>query len=219
MQVIPAILTKTPEEFSSQLQKLAPYFTRFQIDIADGKFVPNTTLQLDGISQAFRKDVTFDFHLMVKDYESEIQKIARLSHLVKVRVIFIHASRSPNYKLLTANYPHYSFGLVLNPEDSVNTIRSNYDLFSIEHVQIMTIIPGSQEQPFIPETLLKIEQLRTINYGLKIYLDGSINDQTIPIIQQLKKKPDFLGVGSFLTHAKNVEERVKYLQTVIDSSG
>lgn len=256
MHVIPAILTKDFEEFLSQIQKLTPYYTRFQIDIADGEFVPNTTLQLREIAKAMggRVDrapdtraaeralaggkrgqdplLIFDIHLMVNDLEKEIVQLEQLSPFVKIGVIFIHASRpqsergslrhsaeaarSPNYQLLTTKYPRYSFGLVLNPEDSVNTIQSNYDLSFIKHIQIMTIIPGFQGQSFIPETLTKVEQLRTINYGLKIYLDGAMNDQTIPLIQQLKIKPDFLSIGSFLTHAENVEERVKYLRTVTD---
>lgn len=220
MQVIPAILTKTTDEFDSQISLLKKYYNRFQIDVADGKFVPNTTLQIENIEKLLTvtelaSPIIFDFHLMVNDYEAEIKKIQKLSKYVKVGVILIHYTRRPNLKDLKIKYPNFTFGIVLDPKDEVKTIMSKIDLNFIKDIQIMTINPGFQGSPFIKELLNKVEQLRSSNYRANIYLDGGLNDQTLPFILELKNKPDFLGMGSFLTHAQNLEERVEYLKKAL----
>ena len=76
----------------------------------------------------------------------------------------------------------------------------------------MSVTPGVQGNPFLPKTLNKIEQLRDLGYRKKIFLDGAVNDKTIPIINKLKYKPDVICPGSFLTKAKDLEKNVKYLE-------
>ena len=76
----------------------------------------------------------------------------------------------------------------------------------------MSVTPGVQGNPFSPDTLLKIEQLRVLGYKSKIFLDGAVNDRTLPVINKLKYKPDVICPGSFLTKAKDLEANVKYLE-------
>jgi pentose-5-phosphate-3-epimerase len=75
----------------------------------------------------------------------------------------------------------------------------------------MSVVPGVQGNPFLPNTLKKIEQLRVLGYRNKIFLDGAVNDKTIPFINKQKFKPDVVCPGSFLTKAKDLEKNVKYL--------
>jgi len=219
MQIVPAPLEKNASSLVAQIERLSPYFQTFQVDIADGIFVPNKTVQIDEIAsyltdnrQPITEKLTFDFHLMVKDYVKDIEKLKKLRNLLKIRNVFIHFSLSPNYPLLATNYPQFSFGLVLNPEDSVEQLAINFQLSTIHCIQIMSVSPGFQGSPFIPETLKKVEQLRLKDYRNKIYLDGAINQDTIPLILSLKNQPDYLCIGSFLTKAENLKERVDYLK-------
>ncbi len=246
MQVIPTLLTYTKEEFISQYTAFSRYYHRFQIDVADGKFVPNTTLQINEIVSIFSPlmgvraeglptrahppirggalvgrmrgrdpstvNSIFDFHLMVNDFEAELQKLQSLSQLIKINVVFIHAARNPDLENLKTKYPIFSFGLVINPEETIETIMSKYDSSEIEHIQIMTIEPGFQGKPFIKELLNKFNQVKRINYKVKTYLDGGVNKKILEDILSIEFPPDYLGVGSFLTKAENLEERVKYLE-------
>ncbi len=215
MQIIPAVLVKTPEEFFEEIRKLQPYFKHFQIDIGDGKFVSNTTLQIEELfphteeMQSEMKDLVFDFHLMVNDYEKEIQKLGQLQKVITIKNILIHAPYFPN--TITNNI--FTFGPVLNPEDSVSDLAKKNNLHTIPFIQIMTVHPGFQGASFIPESLQKIEQLRTLDYRNKISIDGAVNEKTIPLILSQKHKPDVLCVGSYLSKAENVEERTKKLLT------
>lgn len=217
MIIFPSILEKTSEEVFRQVQKLSKYYSHFQIDIADGLFVPSSTLKIEEFLSKIQNtrlptSLTFEFHLMVKDFESNIKKLLKLKKFMNIKTILIHASLSPNHSLLTTTYPEFSFGLVLNPEDSVETIKTNYDLQKVPLIQIMSVNPGAQGNPFIPGTLQKVEQLRNANYKNIISLDGAINETTLPFILSQKFQPDILCPGSYLTRVDNLEEHVKYLK-------
>lgn len=217
MQIVPAILEKDIDTFWHQIKRLAPYFSTFQIDIADGKFVPNRTLQIEDIVDRITnyelriKQKIFDYHLMVEDYETELERLPQLSDSMTVGRILIHAKAfTPNNKLPLTNY---QFGLVLNPEDEVG---ANWDVIArFKVVQIMTVNPGFQGAPFLPEQLEKIDELRGRGFEGKILLDGGINEKTIPQIVSKEYQPDILGIGSYITHAEDLEGRVKELKSLV----
>lgn len=210
MQTIPSILEKDVSSLFYQIKKLSPYFSRFQIDIADGILVPNKTVQIEEIKDSLNKDclykdsLLFDFHLMVKDYQTEIKKLEELKKIIKINYIFIHFSAIENYFSLP-------IGLILNPQDQINDLNSHYLLNSIPFIQIMSVVPGFQGSPFIPDTLNKIEQLRDIGYRKEIFLDGAISEKTIPVILAKKYQPNFICPGSYLTKTKTLKENVEYL--------
>jgi ribulose-phosphate 3-epimerase len=212
MQIVPAILEKTPQDFKRQIDRLRPYFNYFQIDVADGLFVPNKTLIIEKIiSSLITTDsrLVFDFHLMVKNYEEEIKKLVSFKKRVNLKNVFVHYSLFPKYLVLKSRYRFITIGLVINPEDQISDLEQKYDLKSIDVLQIMSVKPGFQGQPFIPKTLNKIERLRKLGYRNKIYLDGGINEKTLPIILKKKYQPDFLCVGCFLTKNTNLENKLR----------
>lgn len=215
MQVIPAILEKKVESFFVQINKLLPHFKIFQIDISDGLYTHNKTAQIEEIIDYKTQSVnhvTFDFHLMVNDYEVEIQKLKILKRQVNIDNVFIHCSLFPDYELLSEKYPEFTFGLVINTQDSVESFAKRYPNINLPLIQLMTIDLGYQGLQFKPEMMQKIEQLRNLGYRSKIFIDGGINDKTIPFILSQECKPDALVIGSFLIQAENLKERVDYLK-------
>lgn len=219
MNVIPALLTKTADDLFRQVQKLLPFYPHFQIDIADGVFVPNTTVQLPAITQQllhspnhYSDKTEFDIHLMVQDWEKELYHVEKLSSMISINTVFIHHGVLSNYREIQNKPYNYTIGVVMNPEDRIQDIASYESLKAIPSIQIMTVHPGFQGSSFLPEMLNKILLLREENYKGKIYLDGAINNKTLPVINQLKWKPDYLGVGSFLSKADNIQEQVDFLR-------
>ena len=68
MKIIPAILTNSADELRQQVERFLPYFQHFQIDVADGKFVPDLTISLEEIKTTLlgmtpSSPFTFDFDL------------------------------------------------------------------------------------------------------------------------------------------------------------
>ncbi|NTU72660.1 hypothetical protein HGB07_00595 [Candidatus Roizmanbacteria bacterium] len=213
--IIPALLNKTVEEFTTQVEQLSPYHTHFQVDIADGKFVPNTTISLADLVPYFasKNRNVFDFHLMVEDWKVSLKQVMTFTNNVTVDAVLVHfgAIKDPAEFLTWKKKVNFPLGLVLNPEDSVEDLVKQYSLSDIPAIQIMSVNPGFQGAPFLPATLQKVEQLRNHNYRLKVYLDGSVNGHTIPEIVSQKFPPDILCIGSYLTKAENLVQREKEL--------
>jgi pentose-5-phosphate-3-epimerase len=218
MKVLPAILQPTIEEFHTQLNQLAPYFNHFSIDIQDGKFVPSKTISTSDILEYF-KDHTelsgsiFDFDLMTYQYEQALKDIMALSKIIRVGNVVVQKTLVSPQVILENN--HLSIGLSLNSSDMVEGLATYGNLNKIPLIQIMTVAAGPQGQSFIAKMLNKIEQLRTLDYRNVIYIDGAVNDESLPLILEQKYKPDFACVGSFLSKAgQKLGERVKYLRAI-----
>ncbi len=223
MIAIPTLLTTNIQEFKEQLELFQKPFPRIQLDIADGKLVPNKTTQIEEIIELIQTGqvkvaptTSFDFHLMVEDYFGELEKIKKVHEIgIKVEVILINFKLNPDLEKLSAQYPHLTIGLDLNPDVSASSMVSQYSLKHIKAIQIMSVVPGFQGSPFVPEVLEKIEHLREQDYSGQIFMDGGINASTIPQILGKKYKPDFICIGSFLTKAvEKLDERIEYLHSL-----
>ena len=206
----------TMEALSSTINRLSPFYNYFQIDIGDGIFVSNRTVQIDEVYKKlylFNKyqSLNFDFHLMVSDFKKDIIKLNQLRKLINIKNIFIHYSAISNFKLKISNLSDIPIGLTLNPEDRVDDLSSRYNLNIIPSIQIMSVTPGVQGNPFLPNTLKKIEQLRILGYRFKIFLDGAVNDKTLPFINEQKFKPDVICPGSYLTKTDQLQSHVDFL--------
>ncbi len=220
MDICPSILEFDASNYLLQIKRLSPYFKYFQIDIADGVYVDNKTASLDEVIDAIKrtnpvelKDITLDFHLMVRDYETEIKKLETINEKVKIKNVLVHFSVVNNFGFDVLKFSPFSVGIVLNPDESVENLKSSFNLEQIPSIQIMSVIPGAQGKPFMPETLNKIDQLRSLDYRSEIFLDGAVNSKTLPVINEMKSKPDFVCPGSYLTKCPDNElkQRSDYL--------
>lgn len=222
MPVIPTLLTTTLDEFQSQMLLFQKYFQRIQIDIGDGQLVANKTIQISDIQHLLSEkkielapNVIFDFHLMVKNYEFALEEISKVIESgMKVNCVLINASLEPQIARLTHGYSYF-LGLDVFPSESIEQIGKTYDLVEIPSIQIMTVQPGFQGSPFLPEMLTKLDQLRDQGYRGELMIDGGVNNETIPIITKRTVPPDYVCIGSYLTQAGNdLNRRLSYLKAL-----
>ena len=218
MIIVPALLETIIQTFEINVKRLVPFYSRFQVDITDGVFVPNKTIQITDIANLHslaHPETIFDFHLMVNEPIKYIEEIKAL-HGITLGTILIHKSVFPSYPLIPNPYSLIKFGLVLSPEDTVESIESGL-LMQLPAIQIMTVSPGFQGSPFVENTLIKIEQLRKAGFKGEILIDGAVNEKTIATVLARHYKPDVLGVGSYLTKSpkEDLERRVGYLKRAI----
>ncbi|MBI5127203.1 hypothetical protein HZA76_01980 [Candidatus Roizmanbacteria bacterium] len=216
MQICPSMPEPSMSSLASTINRLSPFYNYFQIDIGDGIYVSNRTVQLDEIMENFKtfnnyEHLKFDFHLMVNDFKKDIAKLNHLKKSININNIFIHYSAITDFSLKISELSLIPIGLTLNPEDQVDSLVSHYDLKEVPSIQIMSVKPGVQGNPFLPYTLKKIEQLRLLGYRSKVYLDGAVNDKTLPFINQQKYKPDVICPGSYLAKTDRLKEHVDYL--------
>jgi pentose-5-phosphate-3-epimerase len=223
MIVTPSILTDTAESVFAQVDRLSPYFDWFQIDIADGVFVPNRTVSLSELGTALAAEgraekwsrLSFDMHLMVQEVDAAIAQLVPISEMIQIRNILIHTKVNPRMDRLRDRFPMFTIGLVLNPEETVEDFVRDYDLRTVPIIQIMSVSPGFQGSPFQPDTLNKIEQLREHNYRKDIFLDGAINAETLPVILSRTYPPTGIGPGSYLSKAEDIPSRVRELRALL----
>jgi ribulose-phosphate 3-epimerase len=153
---------------------------RVQIDVMDGRFVPNITFG----SLAFRSlrpltRLTLEAHLMVEPPEDFIEEFATAG----ADTIIIHQEATPHLHRVIQHIHALGkkAGVALNP--STPAITLSEILPSLQLVLVMTVNPGFGGQDFIPETLSKIRQVRKsiqeLGLDCEVEVDGGINTQTI----------------------------------------
>jgi len=222
VNIIPSLVEQTADDLFDRISYLSPYYHQFQVDIEDGIFIQNKTLSIEEFVAYTKSHLSvlspsliYDFHFMTQSFEHAIEMIDRIKTIIRIDAVFVHTALHPNYFLLQKTYPKFRIGLVINPEEDVKKLDTLFSFKTIPLIQLMTIHPGKQGQPFIKEALQKIEQLRNCGFRGKIYLDGAINETTVPLISSLSYKPDVLCPGSYLAKAPEgeLEKRVNFLST------
>ena len=221
MKIIPSLVELSPTYLFDRITFLSPYYSHFQIDIEDGKFIENKTLStqefvdycLNGYNQT--KLIKFDFHLMEIGFERSIELLSQIKNLIQIDTILLHTKLHPKLHELQQKYPSFHIGIVINPEENVDIVAQEFSLKSVPAVQLMTVFPGKQGQSFIPESLKKIERLKKRGYSGPIFIDGAVNEMSFPLLKQILTNSDILCPGSYLAKApkEDLERRVKFLST------
>lgn len=222
MRIIPAILEHDIEEFENTFKKLRPHYSHFQIDISDGEYVPKKTIQIDDLvkffsslkhSKSLPSPLVLDFDLMVKDPVGYIEQLETIEEFAKIDAIFVRPALVKNYKKLANLYPEIKIGFAIDPIENIDTIAEVFDLDIVPAIQIMTVKPGAQGNPFLEDMLTKIEQLKMDDYRSEVYLDGSINNKTLKKIMDRKYQPDVLCIGGYLTKVDGdeLQDRINWL--------
>lgn len=214
MDVTLAVLEKSSQDVIKQIKRFSPHLSQFQLDVADGQLVPNTTAHPSDYLSLLPSGPTYDFHLMVINPAPYLEYISHMVTTLTIGTVLVHYAIKPNFDRLHSLYPSLSFGLVLNADEDPIKAAKDYDLSNFPVIQLMTIETGFQGNPFLPEILNKIEQLRTLHYRNKIYVDGGVNEKSIIDICTAPYQPDTLCVGSYFIKAEDdeIEHRIQLLK-------
>lgn len=193
MKIIPAILAKTSDEFENMVKKIEPYADLVHIDIADGEFVTNKTI--DGIEELKKIDTKLDFeiHLMTRNPENSIDKWLDTK---AIRYLIHQESAGETDNLIDAiKASGREAGLVLNPPTDFKTIEPYLD--KVDLIQFMTVDPGFYGSPFLPEVLEKIRDFHDWHPDKIIQVDGGIHSSTIKLVSEAGVNSAILGSHIF----------------------
>jgi ribulose-phosphate 3-epimerase len=211
-KIIPAILTKDLSDLENKLKELQGLTEWVQIDIADGKFVNNTSIKLKKLQKVnLRKKFIFEVHLMVVEPE----KYFPLCQKIGAKRVDFHFEAVKNLKATLDETKKFNFEnyIAVNPETPIKKIEPY--LNDVDGVLILSVKPGFQGGKFIPQTLKKIKRLKKIMPQFKVEIDGGINLENIEMIAQ--SGADYLVIGSGLFQSKNIKERLKEFKQKISS--
>lgn len=212
--IIPAILETTEQEYKQAIENInsAPSLEDgwLHIDFMDGFFVDNHSIEPAVVSK-YPTNLKKEAHLMV------MQPINWLDKLIEAgftRVILHFEAEEVQQCLEYLTGKGLEVGLAVKMETQLDKIQEF--LPQIDLLLIMSIKPGFQGQPFIPDALEKIteaNQVRAVN-NFSIAVDGAVSTDNIKSL--VAAGADILIIGSHLVQG-DIEENMEKVWEVVNT--
>lgn len=174
----------------------------FHLDVMDGSFVPNLSFGLPVIEH-IRKATTkiCDVHLMIVEPEKYAEAFKKAG--ADILTVHYEACTHLHRNLQQIKSLGMRTGVALNPHTPVHLLADV--LQDIDLVCLMSVNPGFGGQQFIPQTLVKIRQLRQMiqerNLHTHIEIDGGVTLQNAKSI--LDAGADVLVAGNTVFRAED----------------
>jgi ribulose-phosphate 3-epimerase len=153
------------------------------VDVMDGCFVPNLTIGpcvIESIRKRTR--LPLDTHLMIVQPERYIEEFARAG----ADLLTVHVEACPHLHrtLQQIKEAGAKAGVALNPSTPPDAIE--WVLDSLDLILVMSVNPGFGGQSFIPSSLAKLRQIRTLvgNRPIEISVDGGVNRDRAGLLAQ-----------------------------------
>lgn len=207
MQIIPAILATSENEYKEEIQKLSLISGDIDgwvhIDFADDVFVPNKTIGLD-VVRKYPVSLKKEAHLMVQDPGLLCNELISAGF---ERVI-LHLEAEDLDSSIDIIRGRVEIGIALNLETPIDLLEPY--LGKIDLILFMGITPGFQGQEFDSRVLERIRQAAKFNK--KVIIDGGVSVQNVKLI--MEARVDGVVIGSHLLNGdvkQNLEQFKKIL--------
>jgi len=208
-EIIPAILTNSPQELEEKIRKVEGLVERVQIDIIDGRFADNKTIEPDLLAE-IDTDLRIDFHLMTKE---PVDWVERCLRGMAERVIGQIELMSDQLEFVgRVGEAGLKVGLALDLDTKVDKIEKGL-ISNLDVILLMSVKAGYGGQKFESDTIEKIKALKKIRESesakFTICVDGGINQQNISKL--IEAGADEVVVGSHIFEG-NVSLNLENLQ-------
>lgn len=210
-EVCPAILATTEEDYRAEMEKIAKFAHRIQIDLTDGNFAKPKTVSP---TQAWWPvGVKADFHLMYGEPMSAVKTI--LEH--KPNLVIMHAESSGNFEDIAQLCHHHDVkvGLALLARTDPATIEPA--LANLDHVLIFSGLLGEYGGHADLSLLEKVKFLKERRTDLEIGWDGGISTQNVS--QLVFGGVDVLNAGGFIQNSENPQRAYESLARIAEETG
>ena len=185
----------------------------YHLDVMDGRFVPNISFGLPIIEQ-IRKATSkiCDVHVMILEPEKYAEAFKKAG--ADVYTVHIEACPHLHRNLQQAKQLGMKAGVALNPHTTIQTLVDVIQ--DIDVVCLMSVNPGFGGQQFIPQTLLRITELKALivqkNASTLIQIDGGVTLQNAPAI--LAAGADVLVAGNTVFKSDNPTQTIAALKSL-----
>jgi ribulose-phosphate 3-epimerase len=213
IQIVPSLLATTEDKYTSDVQKLTSAYIFndkwVHIDVMDNKFVQSQSIEPEFMKK-YPLNNKVEVHLMVEDIFEWIKKFD--NYPVLRFIAPVEAGKEKISKFISQmKDSNLEIGLSVNPETPLSEVEPFID--DINLLLIMTIHPGFQGQPLVPETIGKVREAYKLrldkNLNFLIEVDGAVKEATIR--QFAQDGVDLAVVGSGLFKYDNLEVGLKTL--------
>ena len=217
--VVPSILSADFTRLGDQVaQAQAGGADRLQIDVMDGRFVPNITVG-PLVVEAVRRATTLplEAHLMIVEPERYVADFAQAG----ADLIIVHQEVSPHLHRIVEQIKRMGkrAGVAINPATPLADLQEI--LNDIDLVLCMTVDPGFGGQQFINGVLSKITRLRAMieQHGAHcdLEVDGGIHAETAPLA--VKAGANVLVAGSAVySDREGVAAGIRRLRQAVEAA-
>lgn len=209
--IVPAILTNSKTDYRAQLERINLYSRRVQVDVTDGIFSQNQTLDVTNVW--WPKGWKVDLHMMVVRPSQHIDTILKLSPSLCI----FHAEAKENLVPIFQTLKDHGIrpGLALLPSTYPPNVKPYIDM--VEHVLIFAGKLGAQGGAADMMQTEKIPLVRNMKPELEIAWDGGANINNIRALAHADL--DVINVGSALSKAENPMKVYESLVAEIDKNG
>ena len=209
VEIVPAILVHGKDEFVERLKLVAPYVSRVQWDIMDGKFVDNTTFSDPSVLKDLKTTLRIEADIMVSNPRSWIEL---LNHPPVDQLIF-HVESAKNWEPIfeEAQALGFAVGIAAEPETPLDSYSNLLPL--VDRYQAMGGRSGFGGQEFSPSVLENIRVVRERFSKLPISVDIGVNTETAPAM--IRAGATILCAGSAIFESDNVEKSIVGLKEVL----
>ena len=227
-EVIPALMPTSYDDIQSAALSVRHSVSVLQLDIMDGKYVPKPTwpfsgkgnYELNEILAGERglpvwEDLNYELDLMVRRPEEELEKWLGIG---ASRVIFHYASVHDWSSIAEIDPVIRNFleiGVAITIHDDIKKVYELLDNKTVDFVQCMGISRiGYQGEPFNPDILQVITQLRNDYPELVISVDGGVNTDTIGALK--KAGVNRFVAGSAVFGHGMADENINHLFEIVE---
>lgn len=185
------------------------------VDVMDGHFAPNITMG-PFIVEACRRvtNLPLDVHLMIEKPERYIEAFAKAG----ASGLTVHVETCPDLAGTLKQIKSLGCwaGVVLNPATPVEEIFPF--LAEADLVLVMSVNPGYSGQRFMPETIVKVADIRkkldTLGSSAWLEVDGGIDTETLPKMKEAGATA-FVAATAIFKHPQGMEVGIKSLRSLL----
>lgn len=225
IEIIPAILPNDYDEIIEKVSMVKKSAKTVQIDICDGKFVPNTTwpfINNDGDFERIQKEeegmpawqeVDYEFDLMIDEPDRAVDQWVAAG---AARIILHAEAKGGIGKAIEYLKGRVEVGMALNIDTPISIIgetKFGIEEGSLQFIQLMGIDRvGFQGQEFDPKVIEKIKAIKKMCPDYPVSIDGGVSFENARRLTDAGA--DRLVVGSAIFDSENVMETIKQFQSL-----
>jgi ribulose-phosphate 3-epimerase len=212
IKIAPSILSADFANLGRDIERLSDWKADWiHFDVMDGHFVPNMSFG-PVLCSAIRPltKLPIDVHLMVNEPSRFFDWFVKAG----ADIITFHAEAEPHIhrSLQHLHERGVKAGVVLNPGTPAVAVKEVLPYCDL--VLVMSVNPGFGGQKFIPESLSKIAELKSMiderGLATEIEVDGGVNPETAKLCVQAGAT--VLVAGSAVFSAPDQKEMIRQLR-------